>query len=685
MRKILLTTLLSVFLLSLVFFLINIKSDATHAQYLPQEDYVPNEVLVKFKEDISVDSIHEAINSVQGKIIAYLGKEISLSQFDPEDISLRSFRLDPYLFHLKVHESIGTEKAISVLSQLPIVEYAEKNIILHLCQTIPNDTYFNLLWGFHNEGREDQGGGTCDADIDAPEAWDIFTGSSNIVVAVIDTGVDYNHVDLAENIWINEDEIPENGIDDDNNGYEDDIYGWDFNTGDPENPQDNDPMDEFTNPLYEPRWYHGTHVAGTIGAVGNNNEGVVGVCWNVKIMALKVADPMGYIKVSDAIHAIDYSIENDAHLSNNSYGWKENNPDFKPYKSALYNAIKRAKSWGKLFIAAAGNDEDNTDNNPHYPSSYDLENIISVAATDPFDNLAGYSNYGLTTVDLGAPGGSCYPVYTDDEKEDIYSTKRYSAYQYMAGTSMAAPHVAGVAALVWGKPVKIWWDQVKEIIMESVDWLSSLSGKCVTGGRLNAYEAIYEPDLPDAAPSNLTAAPTAWEIIELNWEDNSCNEIGFEIQRQKEGEADFSYLDAAKENNSKYEDMTATAGITHTYKVRAYNLAGNTDFTSPVSAIIPTGPPLAPSSLDGWFSFQCLCVHLTWHDNANNEQGFKIERKSEYLPWWVEIAVVGPNTTSYDDNVEQFPDTYFQYRVRAFNPDGHSSYSNIAHVYVPWF
>ncbi|MFQ5722422.1 MAG: S8 family serine peptidase, partial [Candidatus Aminicenantales bacterium] len=274
MKKILLTTLLGVFLLSLTFFLISIKSDATQEQYLPREYYVPNEVLVKFKEDISIDSIHEAINSIQGKIITYLGKEISLAKWNPEDFSSSSFRLDPYLFHVKVPASIGTEQAISVLNQLPIVEYAEKNWIAHILIE-PNDTYFYKLWGLHNEGREDQGGGTCDADIDAPEAWDIFTGSSNIVVAVIDSGVDYNHVDLAANIWINEDEIPENGIDDDNNGYVDDIYGWDFNTGDPENPQDNDSMDEFTNPLYYPRWYHGTHVAGTIGAVGNNNEGVV--------------------------------------------------------------------------------------------------------------------------------------------------------------------------------------------------------------------------------------------------------------------------------------------------------------------------------------------------------------------------------------------------------------------------
>ena len=467
---------LAIFLsLLLIFLFASSRSDAIQEEVVVQEEYVPNEVLVKFKENVSDYFIQNSISYVGGKIITYLKQEISPFHWTSDVKSFSSFRLDTRLFHIKVPEFIGTEQAIYLLSLNPDVEYAEKNLIRNLCSE-PDDDEFCRQWALHNEGRQDQEGGTLDADIDAPEAWDIFTGSSDVVVAVIDTGVDYGHIDLQANIWTNPGESgggkETNGIDDDNNGYIDDVHGWDFvNT-------DNDPMEDNS-----PK-YHGTHIAGIIGAKGNNDEGIAGINWNVKIMVLKAGNYNGDFDIADIVGAIDYATENGAHLSNNSYG------DYS-YSQSEYNAIKRARDCmlgytGKLFVASAGNGNNDNDSNPQYPSCYNLDNIISVLATDHNDNKSGYSNYGITTVDIGAPGGAG-GIYNND---DIYSTKRYDDYRYLWGTSMAAPHVAGVAALLWGKCPLLQWQTAKKRIMENNDYLSSLENKTVTESRLNAYKAI---------------------------------------------------------------------------------------------------------------------------------------------------------------------------------------------------
>ena len=350
------------------------------------------------------------------------------------------------------------ENAIQGIRRNPNVRYVEPDYEVHILET-PNDPMFNDLWGLHNTG---QTGGTPDADIDAPEAWDIETGDGNVVIAVIDTGVDYNHSDLASNMWVNESETPNNGVDDDGNGFVDDVYGWDFCNG------DKDPMDDYS---------HGTHCSGTIAAVGNNTKGVVGVNWNASIMALKFLDASGYGSNSDAVAAADYAImmklEHYVPLIALSNSWGGGG-----YSQAMADVIDAANDAGILFIAAAGNDGTNNDNLPHYPSSYELPNVIAVAATDHNDALAGFSSYGPESVDLAAPGVS------------ILSTVPGNGYSSSNGTSMATPHVSGVAGLLNASLPDITHLEIKQRILNSVDTNPGLAGMMVTGGRLNAHSAL---------------------------------------------------------------------------------------------------------------------------------------------------------------------------------------------------
>lgn len=395
-----------------------------------------------------------------------------LSSLDAGTVK-KTIRLVPGLSVVKLPANLTVAEALPKLQGKSEILYAEPNYKLNLFSTFPNDTRFDELWGMHNTG---QTGGTDDADIDAPEAWDIIHDACDIIVAVIDTGVDYTHPDLAANIWINEAELNgESGVDDDENGYVDDIRGWDFDD------DDNDPMDYHG---------HGTHCAGTIGAVGDNNEGVTGVCWNVKVMALNISHYMSgawEIFVSNAIEAIGYAVDNGAKVLSNSWG-----SDFDT--RSLFNAIEVADACGVLFVAAVDNKGNNNDSNPVYPCSYNCNNIISVMATDHTDERAYYSNYGPTSVDIGAPGGET--DYSEDE--GILSTVPGNGYAFYHGPSMAAPHVAGACALVWAAKPNFTYLQVKDAIMQSADPLESLDGLCVTGGRLNLYKAVkYKAPFPD--------------------------------------------------------------------------------------------------------------------------------------------------------------------------------------------
>jgi subtilisin family serine protease len=369
---------------------------------------------------------------------------------------IKAFEVVENLTLVRLPPGLGVKQAIERYLERNEVLYAEPNFIVEAL-TVPNDPQFGELWGLDNTG---QSGGTPDADVDAPGAWDLTTGSSGVVVAVIDTGIDYNHQDLTANMFRNTADCNSNGIDDDGNGHIDDCYGIDTVNN------DSDPLDDNN---------HGTHVAGTIGAVGNNGIGVVGVNWDVRFIACKFLNASGSGSTAGAIACLDYvTTMKDRGINviatNNSWGGSG-------FSQALFDAIDTHRQRGILFSAAAGNDALDNDTAFSYPAGYYLPNIISVAATTRGDALASFSNIGRRTVHLGAPGSS------------ILSTIRGDSYGTFSGTSMATPHVTGMAALLKAHDPTRDWRAVKNLILAGGDTSSALTSTIVQK-RLNARGAL---------------------------------------------------------------------------------------------------------------------------------------------------------------------------------------------------
>lgn len=351
------------------------------------------------------------------------------------------------LYEVYLDSKVSPEQAITALEAHPSVEYAHPDFEVQLALT-PNDSHFSSLWGMHNTG---QSGGLPDADIDAPEAWNTRTDASGVVVAVIDTGIDYTHPDLADNMWTNFGEIAGDGIDNDNNGFVDDVFGYDFVNN------DGDPMDDND---------HGTHVAGTVGAQGNNNKGVVGVAWDVQLMALKFLDAGGSGSTSDAIAAINYATQMGADIANNSWGGGG-------FSSSLQNAINNFVNNGGIFTAAAGNHGGNNDISAYYPANYN--NVVSVAASTHIDGKASFSGYGTSTVDIAAPG------------ESIRSTIPGNKYAYFDGTSMATPMVSGAFALL---RAEFPGDSNSQLVGRMMQNADPALTQYTTHGRLNLAAAL---------------------------------------------------------------------------------------------------------------------------------------------------------------------------------------------------
>ncbi|MFH1564960.1 MAG: S8 family serine peptidase [bacterium] len=349
----------------------------TKANNTVKQSYVQGEVLVKFK--------NQKINLRQSAGIKKSRLFAESKNLDKkEDIRKSNISV------LKTKSDESVEEMVDRLKNDPDVEYVEPNYIHPWTSTTPNDLDFDKLWGLHN---------TNDVDIDAPEAWDISTGSASVVVAVLDSGIAYNHPDLINNMWDGA-----TGCKNENNqNVSCPYHGWDYTNN------DNNPIDDHG---------HGTHVAGTIGAEGDNGIGVSGISWNVKLMALKVGNYKGAV-TGDVVKAIDFAIHNGVKVINASFGGSNST-------QAEYDAIGRFRDAGGIFIAAAGNDANNNDGTHYYPSDYDLDNIISVAATDQNDELASFSNYGATSVDVGAPGVGIYStvagvdLFSENFEEDTY-------------------------------------------------------------------------------------------------------------------------------------------------------------------------------------------------------------------------------------------------------------------------
>lgn len=424
------------------------------------QPHAPGEVIVAFKPGRTAF----AGQSLLSTLVVRHARELAIARNPRTGMRTHAGR-KLLLLRLDTQAGPSLVEAIARLKQDANVEYAEPNYIRKLV-AVPNDAAFGQLYGMHNVG---QSGGVVDADIDAPEAWDRHTGNKSLVLGVIDTGIDWLHPDLVANVWSNAAEASGTaGVDDDGNGYIDDVHGYDFINNDA------NPMDDHG---------HGTHCSGTIAGAGNNGIGVAGVSWTANLAGLKIFNSGGSTTDAAILNAVDYSNAMGMKITSNSWGGG-------PYSQSLFDLIAEGRDLGHLFIAAAGNNGSNTDSSPNYPSGYNLENIISVAATDRMDGLAGFSNYGLTSVDLGAPG------------VDTWSCAPGGGYQGMSGTSMATPHVSGAAYLVWSANNFLTAARVKEILLASTDPIPSLAGRTVTGGRLNVSSALSE-----AGPAWLTAAP----------------------------------------------------------------------------------------------------------------------------------------------------------------------------------
>ena len=572
------------------------------------------------------------------------------------------------------------------------------------------------LWGLSNDATT---GGVADADIDAPQAWNAAmqdsgeVGGMDVTVAVLDTGIDYTHADLYLNIWINQGEIPTalrsqltdtdsdelitfrdlndaanaafvtdgnaNGyidggdlrvdadwfdtIDQDGNGYLNDLFGWDFHNN------DDNPMDDH---------FHGTHVAGTIGAIANNNwdtdgtryesRGVTGVAWEVSLMGLKFLDAAGRGFTSSAILALDYAVSKGVRISNNSWGGSGND-------LALFDAIGRAADAGHLFVAAAGNGDWlgrplNNDVTPHYPSNFDVDNILAVAATNSRDRFASFSNYGATTVDLAAPGvgiWSTVPVSLDfDGTVDGLTA--------ISGTSMATPHVAGTAALMLAANPNLTALEIKQILMDTADYIASetFGRPTVTNGRLNAGLAVAEAiggSGPDTTPPMVTVgAPNGsetWSVGDVHtitWTATDNRGVSsVDIFYSVDGGQSYRMIAVGEANDGRFIWTVPSTPSTSVFmKVFAHDAVGNTAVDISDAAFIIAAPdadaPAAPTGLSAVAgNGQVL---LNWGDNSETDlDAYYVYRSTTSGSGYSKIATV--TTSTFTDTGVTAGQTYY--------------------------
>ncbi len=530
---------------------------------------------------------------------------------------------------VEIPPAMDINDAIIYFAQKRSVEYAEPNYIRRIDKT-PDDPLFNQQWG--------------PVDIDAPGAWDISTGSGSIIVALLDSGIDYTHPDLSGNVWDNTGEVLD-GKDDDWNGYSDDIRGWDFVNN------DNDPRDDNG---------HGTHVAGIVGAIGNNGIGVAGVNWNVQLMPLKIIGFDGYGDVASEVEAIFYAIQKGASVINASFSGEY-------FSYSERDAIEQAGKAGILLIAAAGNGGidgrgDNNDTTANYPANYNLDNIISVTAVDRSGVLPVFANYGPQTVDVGAPG------------VQILSTMPSSSYAALSGTSMSTPFVTGLAALLFDVYKDFSYLNIRNAILDTVDPDPSLQSKIVSGGKINAFKAVSAL----IAPSDLETSAVGPASVSLLWKDNSSGEDGFKVERSA-ADGGFETITQTGKDTTTYTDSSVTDGRAYRYRVKGF-MTGAAE-SAPSNEIAVTTPLLPPTALNV-SALSSTEVQLTYQDNTTAEDGYIIERK-ELTGAFIQAAATGKDVRSFTDTGLK-PDTEYTYRVNAFSSvAGNSAFSDEVTVRTP--
>ena len=493
----------------------------------PKIESVPGEYVVRLKKNIiSTKSIHALSENLNSFIKSTIPSQnivvIKRPVFETENSVLKT------------------------LAQNEMVDVVEPNFIYHINKT-SNDPMMEQLWGLKNSGQKDSAGnaGVAGLDINVQKAWDIQTGSKKMIVAVIDTGIDNNHPDLKDNMWTNTAELNgKAGVDDDGNGVIDDIYGYNAVT------DSGDPMDDQG---------HGSHCSGTIGAKGNDGKGIVGVNWNVSLMAVKFLDKNGSGTLENAIKAIDYATKMGAKVMSNSWGGGG-------FSQTLLDAIKRSEAAGAIFIAAAGNDASNNDSTPSYPASYAVNTIVSVAAIDNVGAKASFSNYGKNSVHIGAPG------------VNIYSSTG-GKYDSWSGTSMATPHVSGVAALLWANEPLLTAKEIKQRLLTTARPVAGLRGKTRTGAMVDAFAAltnvIPQPDVND---------PANWKTVSLSYASaspyiKSTNET-YDI-KMATGTKEFSLFFEKFDTEEKYD----TVQIYDAKGALIQTISGNNDesFSMPIA------------------------------------------------------------------------------------------------------
>ncbi len=610
--------------------------------------------------------------------------------------TLKVFKIQD-LRRVKLPEAMTVHDALDLFRQDPQVEFAEPNYYRYLRATTPNDTHYSSLWALPV--------------INAPGGWDVATDCSTTVVGLIDSGVNYTHPDLSANIWTNAGEIAANSIDDDGNGKIDDTRGWDFVY------DDNDPMDGNG---------HGTHVAGIIGAVGNNALGVTGICWNGQIMILRAFDASGTATVADTIEAMDYARQNGVKVINASYS----SPDF---SQAEHDAIAQLNSAGILFIAAAGNESTNSDLTPSYPADYDLPNIIAVAATDTSDQLASYSNFGRSAVDVAAPGNSIYST-------DMSLTAALPVQGFESGTAgwiLDAPfgraHIGyGSSWSLADSPVGLYGGILNISAVAPGFSMAGRSGGYIEfyleGNVLDDGDKLFVETAPNVAgpwavqpiwlyystgwyyfPSGLAGYLPSWAYAQVYLDDPELAPnvyFRFRLSTNASGNQDGVYIDdvavqALTPGSNSYSSVSGTSEATpyvaglvaliwsaepglSAAQVKGRILdcvdrlsslegsiftAGRIDVNNSIRNI-----PAPPSNFAAAGASTSL-INVSWDANFSDAISVKIERHDTVSTTFAEIATVSPGTTAYQDTSVQASQTYY-YRARASNSVNLSAYTS---------